>query len=124
MAKLLSSFTLIVCCAWPLAAAERYIIPHAVAGSPIYVQNATSSVQVVKLLDQYVMVMPMTTERLAAVATGSVVIDSTAPILAWSVVEGATFVGMAPASQITLTVTGRTGIAIASDSEEQVNITI
>src|SRR5438552_15539156 len=124
MAKILGGILLILSCTWPLAAAERYIVPHAVAGSPIYLQNATNSVQAVKLLDQYVLVMPMTTEHIAAVTTGSVIIDSSGPILAWSVVDGATFVAMAPARQITLTVTGRTGLAIANDREEQLTITI
>ena len=124
MAKLLGGILLFLSCTCPLTAAERYIVPHAVAGSPIYMQNATNDMEVVKVLDQYVFVMPMTTEHVVASGTGSVVLDSSGPLLTWSVVDGVTFIGMAPARQITLTVTPRTGLAFANDREEQLTITI
>ena len=122
MTKIFFSLLLTALFTGPLLAGQRYIIPHATKGSPVYLQNASDGVQIVKLFDQYVALSPMETYRTEAAAAGSIVIDSTAPILAWSAVDGVIFQAVAPASQVSMLVTQTTGLAFANDSSSQLDI--
>lgn len=105
-----------------LFAAERYVIPYATAGSPVYLQNASSATQLVQFADQYMILLPMTTQRIEAAGEGRLVINSSGPILAWAVVDGVVFEGMTPVSQVALLVTRLTGLAIAADDDSMHDI--